>query len=305
MTKVIFLGTPDFAVPVLSKLIKNNLNIKIVYTQPPRQSNRGQKILKSPIHLLSEKYNLIIKTPINIKNEENFLKKQKIDLGVVVAYGQMIPENILNICKFGFINIHASLLPKYRGAAPIQRALINLEKFTGISFMKINNQLDSGPVCNQYKLKIDEEDNYETLMSKLSDLSANKVIENINLILSNNTRFIDQKHENASYAKKINKNEGKINWNDSARNIIGKIKGLYPVPGAWFEFENERYKIIESKISKLKGDPGKVIDDSLTVACGVDSIKIIRLQRQGKSSQNYKEFLMGSRIKKDSYLKND
>ena len=305
MTKFIFLGTPDFAVPVLSKLIKNNLNIKIVYTQPPRQSNRGQKILKSPIHLLSEKYNLIIKTPINIKNEENFLKKQKIDLGIVVAYGQMIPENILNICKFGFINIHASLLPKYRGAAPIQRALINLEKFTGISFMKINNQLDSGPVCNQYKLKIDEEDNYETLMLKLSDLSANKVIENINLILSNNTRFIDQKHKNASYAKKINKNEGKINWNDSARNIIGKIKGLYPVPGAWFEFENERYKIIESKISTLKGDPGKVIDDSLTVACGVDSIKIIRLQRQGKSSQNYKEFLMGSRIKKDSYLKND
>ena len=223
----------------------------------------------------------------------------------MVAYGQIIPENVLNSCKLGFINVHASLLPKYRGAAPIQRSLINLEKFTGISFMKINKTLDSGPICNQYKIKIEDKDNYKTLMLKLGNLSADKIIENLNLVFSKKANFKKQNHKDATYAKKINKSEGKINWNDNARNIIGKINGLYPNPGAWFEFEEERYKIVDSKISEKKGKPGLVIDDALTVACGANSIKINRLQRQGKKVQNSKEFLMGSRIKKGSFLKND
>ena len=305
MNKVIFLGTPDFAVPVLQTLINNNINIKTVFTQPAKKSNRGQKIFKSPVHLFAEKYNLIIKTPKNIENEENYIKSMDIDLGIVVAYGQIIPENVLNSCKLGFINVHASLLPKYRGAAPIQRSLINLEKFTGISFMKINKNLDSGPICNQYKIKIEDKDNYKTLMLKLGNLSADKIIENLNLVFSKKANFKKQNHKDATYAKKINKSEGKINWNDNARNIIGKINGLYPNPGAWFEFEEERYKIVDSKISEKNGKPGLVIDDALTVACGANSIKINRLQRQGKKVQNSKEFLMGSRIKKGSFLKND
>lgn len=305
MNKVIFLGTPDFAVPVLQTLINNNINIKTVFTQPAKKSNRGQKIFKSPVHLFAEKYNLIIKTPKNIENEENYIKSMDIDLGIVVAYGQIIPENVLNSCKLGFINVHASLLPKYRGAAPIQRSLINLEKFTGISFMKINKTLDSGPICNQYKIKIEDKDNYKTLMLKLGNLSADKIIENLNLVFSKKANFKKQNHKDATYAKKINKSEGKINWNDNARNIIGKINGLYPNPGAWFEFEEERYKIVDSKISEKNGKPGLVIDDALTVACGANSIKINRLQRQGKKVQNSKEFLMGSRIKKGSFLKND
>lgn len=305
MNKVIFLGTPDFAVPVLQTLINNNINIKTVFTQPAKKSNRGQKIFKSPVHLFAEKYNLNIKTPKNIENEENYIKSMDIDLGIVVAYGQIIPENVLNSCKLGFINVHASLLPKYRGAAPIQRSLINLEKFTGISFMKINKTLDSGPICNQYKIKIEDKDNYKTLMLKLGNLSADKIIENLNLVFSKKANFKKQNHKDATYAKKINKSEGKINWNDNARNIIGKINGLYPNPGAWFEFEEERYKIVDSKISEKNGKPGLVIDDALTVACGANSIKINRLQRQGKKVQNSKEFLIGSRIKKGSFLKND
>lgn len=305
MNKVIFLGTPDFAVPVLQTLINNNINIKTVFTQPAKKSNRGQKIFKSPVHLFAEKYNLNIKTPKNIENEENYIKSMDIDLGIVVAYGQIIPENVLNSCKLGFINVHASLLPKYRGAAPIQRSLINLEKFTGISFMKINKNLDSGPICNQYKIKIEDKDNYKTLMLKLGNLSADKIIENLNLVFSKKANFKKQNHKDATYAKKINKSEGKINWNDNARNIIGKINGLYPNPGAWFEFEEERYKIVDSKISEKNGKPGLVIDDALTVACGANSIKINRLQRQGKKVQNSKEFLIGSRIKKGSFLKND
>ena len=305
MHKIIFLGTPKFAVPILDRIIENKLEIICVFTQPPKRSNRGQKILNSPVHNYAEKFNLKIKTPENIKKEENFIKTAEFDLGIVVAYGQIIPESILKSCKYGFINIHASLLPKYRGAAPIQRSLINLEKFTGISFMKLNNILDSGPICNQYKIPIDKTDNSETLSKKLSELSADKIIQNIKLILSNKATFVDQMHNEASYAEKISKKEGKINWNESAQNILGKINGLFPYPGAWFEFKNERYKIIKSELSKLTGKPGEVLDDLLTVGCGKNSIKILEIQKQGKKVQNTSSFILGNKIKKGVSLKHE
>ena len=305
MRKVIFLGTPNFAVPILDRIIKDELEIICVFTQPPKKSNRGQKILKSPVHNYAEKFNLKIKTPENLKKEENYIKTAEFDLGIVVAYGQIIPEPILESCKFGFINIHASLLPKYRGAAPIQRSLINLEKFTGISFMKLNNVLDSGPICNQYKIPINKNDNSETLSKKLSELSADKIIHNIKLILSNKATFLDQMHNEASYAEKINKKEGKIDWSESAQNILGKINGLFPYPGAWFEFKNERYKIIKSELSKLTGKPGEVLDDLLTVGCGKNSIKILEIQKQGKKIQNTGSFLLGNKIKKGVSFKNE
>jgi len=305
MHKIIFLGTPNFAVPILDRIVKNELEIICVFTQPPKRSNRGQKILKSPVHNYAEKLNLKIKTPENIKQEENFIKTAKFDLGIVVAYGQIIPVSILESCKYGFINIHASLLPKYRGAAPIQRSLINLEKFTGISFMKLNNVLDSGPICNQYKIPINKNDNSETLSKKLSELSADKIIHNIKLILSNKATFLDQMHNEASYAEKINKKEGKIDWSESAQNILGKINGLFPYPGAWFEFKNERYKIVKSELSKLTGKPGEVLDDLLTVGCGKNSIKILEIQKQGKKIQNTGSFLLGNKIKKGVSFKNE
>ena len=305
MHKIIFLGTPNFAVPILDRIVKNELEIICVFTQPPKRSNRGQKILKSPVHNYAEKLNLKIKTPENIKQEENFIKTAKFDLGIVVAYGQIIPVSILESCKYGFINIHASLLPKYRGAAPIQRSLINLEKFTGISCMKLNNVLDSGPICNQYKIPINKNDNSETLSKKLSELSADKIIHNIKLILSNKATFLDQMHNEASYAEKINKKEGKIDWSESAQNILGKINGLFPYPGAWFEFKNERYKIVKSELSKLTGKPGEVLDDLLTVGCGKNSIKILEIQKQGKKVQNTSSFLLGNKIKKGVSLKHE
>ena len=302
MSKIIFLGTPNFAIPILEKLINKNFFISTVFTQPAKKSKRGQKLLKSPVHLFAEKLNLNVRTPVNIKNEEIYLKDQNIDLGIVVAYGQIIPENILKICKYGFINIHASLLPKYRGAAPIQRSLINLEKFTGISFMKIEKNLDCGPVCNQYKIKIGKEDNFVSLSNKLSLLGADKVAENVELILSGNASFIEQAHKSATYAKKIIKSEGKINWNENAEKIIGKINGLLVNPGAWFEFEKERYKVLVSELSDLNGKPGQVLNDNLTIGCGIKSIKIIEIQRQGKKPQKSEDFLLGSKIKKGSFL---
>ncbi len=302
MAKIIFLGTPYFAVPVLKRILKSKYDIFSVFTQPSKKSNRGQKILKSPIHNFAEHHKLNVKTPVNIKSEINFIKKSKIDMGIVIAYGQIIPQEIIESCKFGFINIHASLLPKYRGAAPIHRSIMNLDQTTGISFMKLNRYLDSGPVSNQYKIKILENDNFETLSKKLSQLSAEKIIENIDLIFSNKVNFVNQNHAEATYAKKIDKLEGKINWNESSKKILGKINGLFPYPGAWFKFENKRYKILKSKLSKKTGKPGNVLDENLTVACGCGSIKILKIQREGKNSQNNTEFLLGSKIKKGSFL---
>ena len=302
--KIAFMGTPEFSVPIL-KSINDNYKLISVFTQPPRKSKRGHKINKTPIHILAENLNIPIKTPNKIENELDYIKSLDLDLVIVVAYGQIIPEFILKSCKYGFINIHASLLPRYRGAAPIQRSLINLEKFTGISFMKLNNVLDSGPICNQYKIPINKTDNSETLSKKLSELSADKIIKNIKLILSNKATFVDQMHNEASYAEKINKKEGKIDWNESAQNILGKINGLFPYPGAWFEFKKERYKIVKSELSELTGKPGEVLDDLLTVGCGKNSIKILEIQKQGKKVQNTSSFLLGNKIKKGVSLKHE
>ena len=306
--KIIFMGTPFFSVPILKSLYQNGYPISVVYTQPPQKSHRGQKINKSPVQGISETLNIDFRSPLTLKNnqeEYQFLKELNADIAIVVAYGQIIPKSILESCKLGFINIHASLLPKYRGAAPIQRSLINLEKFTGISFMKLNNVLDSGPIFNQYKIPINKTDNSETLSKKLSELSAEKITQNIELIFSNKATFVDQIHNEASYAEKINKMEGKINWNESAINILGKINGLFPNPGAWFEFKKERYKIVKSELSESIGKPGEVIDDLLTVACGKNSIRILEIQRQGKKVQNTSTFLLGSKIKKGVSLKRE
>ena len=305
MSKIIFLGTPKFAIPILRQLVKSKKEIFAVFTQPPNKSNRGQKITKSPIQKFAEENNLNIKSPTQIIKEKKFLVDSKIDLGIVVAYGQLIPSEILKVSKHGFINIHASLLPKYRGAAPIQRSIINLDQVTGISFMKITEKLDSGPVCNKYELNIDKNDNYVSLSDKLSLLGADKIIENIELILSNNATFIEQKHRDATYARKIDKSEGRINWKEDAATICAKVNGLYPNPGAWFEFNSERFKILKSDISSLQGEPGMVLDEKLTIACGKDSILVNEIQKQGKTAQNIKNFLLGNKIQKGVNLNDE
>ena len=302
MNKLIFFGTSDFAIPILDKLLSSNNKVVCVWTQPPSKSKRGKKFLKSPIQIFAEKKNLNIRTPLNLDDDFEFISNLDFDIAIVVAYGQILSEKLLDLEPNKFINIHASLLPKYRGAAPIQRSLINLDKYTGISFMKISKDLDSGDVCNQYQIKIDDLDNYNTLSDKLSMLASNKIMENLNLLLCNKAIFKKQNHALATYANKIDKSEGKVNWKDDAKKISGKVKGLFPYPGAWFTFNDVRYKILVSEVSFFKGKVGYVLDDQLTVGCGNNSLKIIKLQREGKKAQMSKEFLLGSEIKKGSFL---
>ena len=300
------MGTPMFAVPILKSLYQNGYPISDVYTQPPQKSQRGQRINKSPIQGIAETLNLEFRTPKFLKNnneEFEYFKSINADLAVVVAYGQIIPKEFLNLTKKGFINIHASILPSWRGAAPIQRSIMNLDKETGITIMKIAEQLDTGPICNTYKINLENNLNAQDISEQLSSLAAENILDNIDNILDDKAKFIEQNHAQATYAPKIQKLEGKINWDENALNIIGKINGLYPVPGAFFIFKGERYKILKADIGNGIGNPGEVVSDYLEVACGnVQSIKIKEIQRQGKKPQNIGEFMLGSQIKKGSLI---
>ncbi len=300
--KIVFMGTPMFAVPILKSLYQNGYPISDVYTQPPQRSHRGQKINKSPIQGIAETLNLNFRTPEYLRdnNEEyEYFKSIEADLTIVVAYGQIIPKKYLSLSKKGFINIHASLLPKWRGAAPIQRSIMNLDKEIGVSVMKIAEQLDTGPVCNTYKINLESDLNASEVADKLSLMAAEKILDNVDNILEDKAKFIDQNHSKATYAPKIKKTEGKINWNNDAKIIIGKINGLHPVPGAFFIHKGERYKILKAEISNGVGKPGEIVSDYLEVACGdKKTIKIKEIQRQGKKTQNIGEFMLGSQIKK-------
>ena len=299
------MGTPMFAVPILKSLYQNGYNISCVYTQPPQKSKRGQKINKSPIQGISETLNLEYRTPPILNNEEeyNFLNSLDADLAIVVAYGQIIPKKFLSLTKTGFINIHASLLPKWRGPAPIQRSIMNLDQETGISIMRIAEKLDTGPVCNNYKIQLNENLNALEISEKLSNLAAEKILDNVDDILEDKANFVEQDHLNATYASKIQKTEGQINWDENAEKIIGKINGLYPSPGAFFNFNGERYKILKAQIGRAQGNPGSVLSDNLEIACGNNqSIIVKEIQRQGKRPQNIGEFVLGSQIKKGSKI---
>jgi len=295
--KIVFMGTPEFAIPSLEILKNSNNEILVVYTQPASKANRGQKLVKSKIELTAKKFGLKVRTPKTLDEKEyNFLNSIKPDLVVVVAFGKIIPKRFLNIPKFGFINVHASLLPKWRGAAPIQRSIMNLDKETGVSIMKIVEKLDAGPVMHQDKIILNENIDTLVLSKLLSQLGAKSLINAIEKIEKNEANFAEQNHDKATYAKKITKNEAEIKWDQNANLILAKINGLNPNPGAWFKYKNERYKVWKAKISSGVGSQGLTIDNNLTVACKDKSISILEIQKEGKSKQTIDQFLLGNKI---------
>ena len=297
--KILFMGTPEFAVPILKSIFKSKHKILEVYTKPPTKKNRGQKIQNSPIHLLSEKLNISVRHPISLKKktELDHIKKLKPDIVVVVAYGQILPTNLLNLENILFINIHASLLPRWRGAAPIQRAIMNMDKVTGVSIMKIVPKLDSGPVLIQKKINIFQDTNYEELSSKMSKIGSSLILDALSLIEKNTANFNEQNETQVTYANKIIKIESKIKWNENADKIIAKINALYPNPGCWFEMNGSRIKIIKAKKVINKGKPGTIIDSNFTIACFKDAIQILELKKEGKQSMKAYEFMKGNHIK--------
>ena len=302
--KIVFMGTPQFSVAVLEALKINKLNILSVYTQPPKKSKRGQKINSSPIEQYCKNNNFSFSNPASLNNEEELKNFKKLfpDLVIVVAYGKIIPKSFLNIPKLGFINIHASLLPKWRGAAPIQRAIMNADKKIGVSIMKIEEKLDTGPILASRELELDQNTTHGEIEKKLSVIGAKLLIENLKTIEEGNAKFIDQEHFKATYAKKISKDETKINWHLDANKVLAHIHGLSTNPGAWFEYEKERFKILKAKKKSINGKSACVLEENLIIGCKQNSIQILEIQRQGKNKQTTKDFLLGKIIKKGTNL---
>ena len=297
------MGTPEFSIPSL-RLLNSNYDILSVYTQPPKRKSRGQKMYKTPIHLEAENLNIPVRYPENLDSETEFkfIKDSKVNYVVVVAYGQIIPKKFLSIKNLIFLNIHASLLPRWRGAAPIQRSIMEMDKETGISIMKIVPKLDAGPYMIQQSVNINSNDNFLSLSKKLSEIGAKLIVKALSLIKEKKIFFTDQIEKHATYAKKISKSESEIDWNETAQKLIAKINGLNPYPGVWFKHNGNRIKILEAEMSENLGKKGEVITDDLVIGCLDKSIKINLLQKEGKTALKTKSFLAGYKIVKGDIL---
>jgi methionyl-tRNA formyltransferase len=299
---IAFMGTPQFAVPTLKKILLTSHSVKAVYSQPPRKSNRGMKLEKSPIHVLAEENNLSVRTPNSLEEDFDYFQQLNVDLVVVVAYGQIISKQFLQLPKYGFLNVHASLLPKWRGAAPIQRSVMAQDSATGISIMKIEEQLDSGPVLLVESMKLNLSTTSGEVENYLSNIGGDKILEAIQLIEEGKARFIPQEEDKATYAKKIKKEDEIIHWNKPAKEIIAQIHGLNPRPGACFTYKEEKIKIWKAEYVAKNNKPGLVMDNQLCISCGEGALKILEIQRPGKKIQQTKDFLLGFTIPQNTQL---
>ena len=304
--KIGFFGTPDFALKFLNYLYENNAEISFIVTQPASISGRGNKINPSPVQKWGLEKNLKVYSPIKV-NDPNFrknIKEQNVDFIIIVAYGNLIDDFIINFPKFLTINVHASLLPKWRGAAPIQRSILNDDKETGICIMKVEEKLDAGPIIKLKKIKIKFNDNAGSLYQKMILVGLPLLVEAIKEIMKKNYKMTFQKENLSTYAKKIKKSETRIKWEENAKEINLKIRAFNPFPGAWTKIRggDKRIKILKSEVVKKKIVTQKNlviggVSDNLEVKCGNGSLKILELQLEGKKALKNKEFLNGYKIK--------
>lgn len=296
---IVFFGTPDFAVPTLKSLIANNENILLVITQPDKPKGRGKNVQPPPVKEIAIKQGLKVLQPEKIKDEKfiETLKKLNPEIAIVVAYGKILPREVLEIPAFGCINLHASLLPKYRGAAPIQWALIKGEKITGVTTMLIDEGLDTGPILLQREVPINDDDNAQSLSEKLAVIGADLVLETVDKMRKGLITPTPQTGQ-TSYAPPLKKEDGRINWQKSAIEIFNLIRGTYPWPCAYCYFKKERLKIIKAQPLEEKASPGLIIKakDELIIGTGLGTIKILLIQPEGKKIMTAKEFICGRKI---------
>ena len=294
---ILFMGTSKFAVPILEGLLESSVNIQAVFSAPPKLANRGMKKTMSPVAKFAEEYQLPLEYPLSLKDPEtiNKIKVLNPDIIFVIAYGYILPKEIIEIPQLGCFNLHGSLLPKYRGAAPIQRAIIAGDKITGVSFIKIDEGLDTGDIILDAELEIQAEDTYQELEKKLSQLGK-RILPNFFEKLSTNVKAVPQDHAQSTYAEKIDKVEAKINWQDEACLINQKIRAFNPNPGAWFELDGKRIKVMGSKIIDAAGKPGEILTDEFTIACGNQAIQPTTLKKEGKGLITLAEFLKGNKV---------
>ena len=304
--RIVFMGTPDFAVPTLEKLVERGHDVVAVYSQPPRPAGRGMAPKKSPVHRKADQLGLEVRTPAALKSEEDQAEFSRLnaDVAVVVAYGLLLPPPVLEAPKHGCYNGHASLLPRWRGAAPIQRAIMAGDRQTGVMIMKMDQGLDTGPVALTSQVAIAQNmtagELHDILMVMTADLMATAMDQ-----LDRGTLPLNpQSDEGITYASKLQKSEARIDWARPAEQVHNHIRGLSPYPGAWSELDLSgspvRIKILSATLSSKTGAPGEVLDNHLTIACGTGSVKIERLQRAGKQAVTVEEFLRGNSVPQGS-----
>ncbi|WP_370273392.1 methionyl-tRNA formyltransferase [Pseudooceanicola nitratireducens] len=300
--RVIFLGTPEFSVPVLEALVEAGHEIACVYCQPPRPAGRGKKDRPTPVHARALELGLEVRHPVSLKGAEAQAEFAALeaDVAVVVAYGLILPQAVLDAPKFGCLNIHASLLPRWRGAAPIHRAIMAGDAETGVCIMQMEAGLDTGPVLLREAVQIGAEEVTAGLHDRLSELGARLIVEALERLPELEPEV--QPEVGVTYASKIDKGEARVDWSRPAEEVDRLIRGLSPFPGAFVEVEGERLKLLASRIGDGQGRPGEVLDDALTVACGRGAVQLLRLQRAGKGAQDAEEFLRGRPLLKGTQL---
>jgi methionyl-tRNA formyltransferase len=309
--RIVFMGTPEFAVPTLTEIVERGHEVAAVYTRAPKPAGRrGLGALPSPVHVAAERLGLSVLTPQSLKSEasaETFAA-HRADVAVVVAYGLILPTAILDAPGLGCLNLHASLLPRWRGAAPIERAIMAGDLETGVMVMRMEEQLDSGPVALGERVPIEPEVTAGELRERLSHLGAGLMARALTALAKGELTFTPQAEaeQGMTYARKITKPEAQIEWSKSANELHNLVRALSPVPGAVFTADfgkgPERVKVLRSLPVTGRGTPGLVLDDALTIACGVDALKLIEVQRAGKSPMPAKEFLRGTRVQAGSML---
>lgn len=300
--RIAFLGTPDFAVSALAALVAAGHEVACVYSQPPAPRGRGQALKPSPVHAFAEERGIPVRTPVSMRDpaEIEAFAALNLDAGVVVAFGQILPAAVLDAPAKGCFNLHASLLPRWRGAAPIQRAIMAGDKVTGAEVMRMTEGLDEGPVLASETLRIDALETAGTLHDRLAAMGADLLARTMARVEAGDAIAVPQIEDGLTYAKKIRPKEARLRWTKPAAELDRKIRGLSPFPGAWFELPTDkgpvRVKALLSRLEDGEGEPGQVLDAALLVACGEGAVRLLRVQREGKGPQDAEAFLRGAPV---------
>jgi methionyl-tRNA formyltransferase len=302
--RLVFMGTPDFAVPTLLEIVGSGHDVAAVYTRAPQPAGRGMAERPSPVAREAERFKLPIFTPTSLKGADaaNAMRAHSADAAVVVAYGLILPKTILDAFPLGCFNLHASLLPRWRGAAPIHRAIMAGDKETGVMAMKMEEGLDTGPIAMAERVTITADMTTGELHDKLAPLGAKLMLVALGALERGSLQLTPQPGAGATYAAKIDKSETRIDWRKPGNEVHDHCRGLSPFPGAWFELAGARVKVLRTTKGEGKGAPGTVLDDNLTIACGEGAVRLVELQRAGKQPMVAEEFLRGTQVARGTVL---
>jgi len=298
--RIIFMGTPEFAVPTLTEIVANGHEVAAVYTRAPKPAGRGQEERKSPVHVAAEGFGIPVFTPRTLKGQEeqDVFRLHDADVAVVVAYGLLLPKPILEAPREGCLNLHGSLLPRWRGAAPIQRAVMAGDARTGVMVMRMDEGLDTGPVGLVDDIAIGPDMTAGELHDRMMGVGADLMVRALAALERGSLDFTAQAEDGVTYAKKIEKAEARIDWSLPAPEVHNHIRGLSPFPGAWFEIDLNgkpvRVKVLRSTLGEGQGAPGTVLSDDLTMACGTGSVRLVSVQREGKGAMDAAAFVRGT-----------